>query len=44
MEENKEARMAAPQGEENTVVTKVCSVWVRSPRALKVTEKSLTFI
>lgn len=36
-EENKEARVAAPQGEENTVVNKVCNEEVGSLRALKVT-------
>lgn len=36
-EENKEARGAAPQGEENTVVNKVCNEEVGSLRALKVT-------
>lgn len=42
-EENKEARVAAPQGEENTVVTKVCSVGVRSPRILKGHSKKSRF-
>lgn len=36
-EENKEARVAAPQDKENTEVNKVCNEGVGSLRALKVT-------